>query len=189
MVIPPPLPTTAIPSPFPTIPPPPTATRAGPPSCGTSVGNAFVSLWNDQSIYSRLGCPRNSAHTNQSAEEGFVNGFMLWREDTQQVYAIINDGTWIQGIAAPFDESRDPEYSCGPHSSPPSPRRGFSKVWCGNNTIHSKLGNATEYEAGFCMAGGGPCETFQDFNGGMMFYSQRSNRAYALMSDGTWRNR
>lgn len=132
-----------------------------------------------------MGCPQNAALKTQSAEEAFQSGSMLWRQDILRIYAIYNDSTW-QGFADTFRDGVDPQYSCGPTSSPPSPVRGFSKVWC-NNNVRTKLGNATEAERGYCMSGGGPCAVFQDFNGGMMFYSQRFGAVYALLNDGTWR--
>lgn len=168
----------------PTVTPIPSLTPLRLPACSIPVDRRFLSMWSDPTIYAPLGCPRNQGHTAQSAEEMFEGGSMLWRQDTDQIYAIFNSGAW-EDFTDTFVEN-DPEYSCSTPSSPPSPRRGFSKVWCANSRVRSILGNALERERGFCMAGGGQCEVFQDFSGGFMFYSERFGRAYALLNDGTW---
>lgn len=162
-----------------------TSTPLRPPNCAIAVDGRFFNLWSDSAIYMRLGCPRNAGHTSFSAEEAFEGGSMLWRQDKDQIYAIFNNGAW-QGFVDTFVEG-DPQFECGQASSPPSPQRGFSQVWCRHGEVRANLGNAIETEIGFCMQGGGPCDVFQDFDGGFMFYSQRFRAVYALFNDGTWR--
>jgi hypothetical protein len=186
---------TSVPTSFvppPTIPP----TRAGPPSCGTSVGSSFARIWNDPSFYQRLGCSTGAEFQSESAVESFEKGFMVWRGNGDRVYAIYNNGTWDgfpKGPSDMFREGRDPEYSCGPNSgqpsSPPYPRRGFSKVWCNNSDVQIGLGYAIEYEQGFCMPGGGACETFQDFANGIMYRNTKFGAVFVLFADKTWQRR
>lgn len=176
----------------PTDTPRPSPTQAGPPTCSIPVGATFLGIWSDPSIYQRLGCPSNSQHQSASAVESFEHGWMLWRDnrgDLDSTYAVFADGTYraFSRLTDSFNEGIDPEYSCGPKSSPPSPRRGFSKIWCKYSDVRAKLGNATEYEIGYCMPGGGACETFQDFAGGMMYRSTRFGAVFVLFSDGRWR--
>lgn len=173
------------PSVTPTNVPIPTPTTIHPPTCVIRVEDRFFALWSASAIYTRLGCPENQGYTTLTAEEGFERGSMLWRQDADRIYAIFDNGAW-EGFADTFVEG-DAEYSCGISSSSPSPRRGFSKVWCNNSNVRSALGNAVDSERGFCMAGGGSCEMFQDFSGGFMFYSERFRATYALINDGTWR--
>lgn len=111
---------------------------------------------------------------------------MTWRDSADAVYVLFVNGTWLISTDH-FIEGIDPEYSCGVHESPPSPRRGFSKIWCNHPGVRSGLGDAVEYEKGYGMAGGGPIETFQDFEGGMMFKSNHFGAVYALSDDRTWR--
>ena len=163
-----------------------TARAAGPPSCSIPVGGPFQALWRQPSVYNKLGCPTGAAHQSMSAEERFERGFMLWRDSSDSVYVLFDDGTWTVSQDH-FVEGRDPEYSCGVPQSPPSPRRGFSKVWCYHPGVKDKIGNAVEREVGYGMAGGGPAEIFQDFEGGMMYQSNHFHAVYALFSDFTWR--
>ena len=116
---------------------------------------------------------------------------MLWRDDRgdlDSVYAIFADGTYraFSRLTDPFHEGVDPEYSCGIPASPPSPRRGFSKVWCNRPDVRSKLGDALEREIGYCIPGGEACETFQDFAGGMIYRSTRFGAIFVLYGNGTW---
>jgi hypothetical protein len=162
-----------------------TANASGPPSCGIPVGAPFLSLWRESSVYSMLGCPTGPAHQSMSAEEQFECGFMLWRDSSDSVYVLFDDETWTISQDH-FVDGRDPEYSCGVPQSPPSPRRGFSKVWCYHPGVKEKIGNAIERESGYGMAGGGPAEIFQDFEGGMMYQSNHFHTVYALFENGTW---
>jgi hypothetical protein len=169
-------------------------TRVGPPSCLIAVGDAFRNVWANPSVFTALGCPINEQHSSQSAEETFEHGHMLWRDnrgDLDSVYVIFDNGTFrsFSRVTDPFVEGVTLEYSCGTHSSPPSPRRGFSVVWCNHPDVRAQLGDAVDYELGFCMAGGLPCETFQDFAGGTMYLSTHEKRKgvlFVLHNDGIY---
>lgn len=154
-------------------------------SCPIPVANSLVELWRRPDVADQLGCPTNRAHTSPSSEEGFQHGAMLWRQDNGVIYALYDDGKW-DSFADTFVGGSDPEYACGAASSPPSPRRGFSKVWCNHETVRAKLGPAIEQEVGYCVPGGGPCEEFQDFAGGFMYYSRRANSTTILFNYGGW---
>jgi len=188
-----PLPTrTRIPTPIPT----PTAkpAPAGPPACAIAVGDAFRQIWASPSVFPHLGCPINAQHSTGSAEETFQHGHMLWRDnrgDLDSVYAFFDNGTFrsFSRKTDPFVEGVSPEYSCGTHSSPPSPRRGFSVVWCNHPDVRAQLGEAVDYELGFCLEGGGQCEAFQDFDGGTIYLStheRRKGSVFVLYEDGTY---
>lgn len=168
----------------------PNSIQAGPPTCSLGVGGSFTRIWNEPALYSRLVCPSESEFRGESAVENFEGGFMLWRGNSDRVYAIYNAGTWDVFPKEPadiFQEGKDPECSCGPHASRPSPRRGFSKIWCNNPDVPTTLGNAVNYEEGFCM--GNPCDSFQDFQGGTMYRSVKLGGIYVLFADGTWLKR
>jgi serine/threonine-protein kinase len=161
-----------------------------PPVCAMDTGSSFARV--DPSVNQRLGCPTGEEQRVESAVESFQGGFMLWRADNNRAYVVLNNGKWDsypKSDADRFRDGVDPEYSCGTHTSPPSPRRGFSKIWCNHSDVRSALGNATEYEQGFCMPGGGACEGFQDFLNGMMYRSTRFSSIYVFFADGTWMRR
>lgn len=155
------------------------------PVCAIQIGNSLAGLWRRADVSNRLGCPRGAFYTTPSSEESFQHGSMLWRQQDTAIYALYDDGTW-SSFPDTFVAGTDPTYSCGEAASPPSPRRGFSKVWCGYEEVRVKLGGATQAEIGYCLPGGGPCEEFQDFAGGTMFYSRRTNSAIVVFNDGTW---
>jgi hypothetical protein len=168
----------------------PTAPKSSPTTevsaCSIQVGQLGADAWANAQVRSSLKCPVNAQHSIDSAVEAFEQGFMLWRKDTGRLYAFFYDGTW-EDFPNTFLDGIDPEYSCGSPSSPPSPRRGFSLVWCNQSRVHLKLGNAVEREQGFCMSIGDrkvtPCDTFQDFENGMMYRSIRFNKLYVAFTD------
>jgi len=107
---------------------------------------------------------------------------MVWREDTRDIYALSDDGSWQQ-FADTWHEG-DPEYLCpdvGPSTSPPTPQRGFGKVWCMNPGVRDKLGWASEREKG-------GNRWVQDFDRGVMIRTDHVGIA-VLTDDGTWHSR
>lgn len=162
-----------------TLPPPPTATPPPPPTpipttCAFSVLSTFSSAYS--SHQSVLGCPVNVGGTIFMAEESFQNGLMLWREDNDRIYVLYNSGSWAS-YADTWTESMS-EFTCGTSQSPPTPKRGFGKVWCDNN-LQGSLGNATSAESGADGAA-------QDYSGGQIIRSG-GGRTYILYSNGSWR--
>jgi hypothetical protein len=101
---------------------------------------------------------------------------MLWRSDSDLIYVFYDDGTW----AAYRDTWRegDPEYTCGVPTSPPTPRRGFGKVWCTYHAVRNGLGDATEGEWGSESA-------VQDFVNGTIWRIP-SGATLVIFEDGTW---
>ncbi len=174
-------PPTYTPRPLTTV--PQSASRpAGAPDCPVAVASAFNLLW--ARFNKQLGCPQADAVSPESAEEKFQSGRMLRRADLKRIYVVYDDGTW-QGFPDSYAEG-EPQYFCGAKITPPSPVRSFSKLWCGNANVKARLGNATEPETEYCTKESPECEQFQDFKGGMVYYSFRFGAAYALLADGTW---
>lgn len=153
-----------------------TATAAAAPvACARQPRAGFASLWNED----RLGCPSNSGSGSVGmAMESFDNGFMIWREDNDRIYVFYNSGAWAR-----FDDTwqeGDPDFSCGTEASPPTPKRGFGRVWCTHNSVRNGLGNAREHEWGGTGA-------TQDFERGTILLGP-DGRTYVLYGDtSTWR--
>lgn len=153
-----------------------TATAAAAPvACARSPMGSFGSVWNRD----RLGCATNGGNGSVwMAFQAFDGGAMVWREDTDKIYVIYNSGGWAR-----FDDvwlEGDPNYTCGEQSTPPTPERGFGRVWCDHNSVRNGLGNAREKEWGATGA-------TQDFESGTIFLAP-NGRTYALYGDnGTWR--
>lgn len=174
-----PLPPTPLP---PTLPPPPTATIPPPPTdtpvpvaCAHAVLGDFASAWNRD----QLGCPLSGGSVELwMATQSFDGGRMFWREDNDQIYAVYNSGTWVQ--FADIWREGDPEFSCGQPESPPTPRRGFGKIWCTHGSVRAGLGNARDAESG---ANG----TAQDFERGAIIRTPTGQLFVFFRDNGTWR--
>ena len=80
------------------------------------------------------------------AQQLFQNGMMIWREDTRQIWMILNDSTSLQV----FDDSYV-DGEADPTASPPNtffaPKRGFGKVWVQLGGEKSVLGWGTAPES------------------------------------------
>lgn len=157
-------------------------TSTAPPSptpCGMDVYSGFAAIYGD--VEPRLGCPVQPARTNQwFGEEAFERGRMLWREDNRKIYVLYNTGAW-QRFDDTWNQSTDPEFACGPAESPPTPKRGFGKVWCARADVRSGLGNAIEEEHG-------EWGVVQDFVAGGAIVRIPSG-TYVLFADGNWERR
>ncbi len=153
-----------------------TATAHPTPTCPPLSG-PFAALW--QKYSDRLGCATNSAHTSWMAQEHFEGGQMLWREDNYQIAVLYRTGSWA--LYRDVWNEGDPEYSCpdsAPTQGPPTPRRGFGKIWCTHSAVRQGLGWATDYERGFHG-------TVQDFDGGTILRTD-GGEIYILFQDGNW---
>lgn len=176
---------TAAPSPppteTPTALPPATETPAASPTpaptstpalCAVPLSEELVNYWQRD----ELGCALGEAQTLWLAEEEFEDGRMFWREDDGRVYVLYDDDLW-----AVYDDTwaeGDPEYSCGVEQSPPTPLRGFGKVWCSNPDVQDKLGDATTFEYG-------RYGLLQVFERG--FIIQPPFGIYVIHEDGSWK--
>jgi hypothetical protein len=102
---------------------------------------------------------------------------MLWRSDSDLIYVLYDNGTW----AAYRDtwQDGDPDYTCGVPTSPPTPRRGFGKVWCTYQTVRNDLGEATEGEWGRESA-------VQDFVNGTIWRIP-DGATLVIFEDGNWK--
>ena len=104
---------------------------------------------------------------------------MFWRQDTVQIIVLYNTGVW-ENYTDTWREG-DPEFSClqlAPSTSPPTPKRGFGKVWCLHANVRTGLGQATAIEQGFDA-------TIQDFASGTLLRTD-TGQIYILYTDRTW---
>lgn len=168
---------TPSPSPIPTNTALPTAIPTNTPAaCAVAVYSLFSSTWNAHST--QLGCAAAAGKSNVwLAQESFQGGTMFWREDNDRIYVLYNSGGWAS--YADIWQDGDPDFACGTPESPPTPKRGFGKIWCTYNVVQQGLGNATDVEFGAHGA-------VQDFNGGLILQTG-SGRIYVFYSNGTWR--
>jgi hypothetical protein len=80
------------------------------------------------------------------AQQLFQNGMMLWREDTHEIWVIMNNSTKLEVFEDTYVDGE-----ADPTASPPStffvPKRGFGKVWAQLGSEKSALGWGTGPEA------------------------------------------
>ncbi|MBP8948059.1 MAG: serine/threonine protein kinase [Candidatus Promineofilum sp.] len=149
--------------------------EARPVACSRPPLAQFTGAYNRD----RLGCPTNGGNGSVwMAMQTFDGGVMFWREDTDKIYVVYNSGGWAR-----FDDvwlEGDAEFTCGSQESPPTPKRGFGRIWCDHNSVRNGLANAHDAEWGAAGA-------TQDFERGSIVLAP-SGRTYVLYSDnGTWR--
>jgi serine/threonine-protein kinase len=166
-----------VPTHTPTATPMPTPTFTPTPAC-PPVSGPFAALW--QQYSDRLGCAVNQAHSSWMAQEHFERGQMFWREDNDRIAVLYNNGSWA--LYQDIWNEGEPEFSCPdastPAQSPPTPRRGFGKIWCTYPAVRQGLGWATDYERGFHG-------TVQDFNRGTILRTD-TGETCILFGDGAW---
>ena len=155
----------------------PTATTAPSPTpCALPVLPALQPAYLDI----ELGCPLNPGlDPLTTAYAPFEGGQMLWRQDNAVIYVLTNDGRWAQ-----YDDlwrEGDAEFTCGESNNPPTPVRGFGRVWCDWPAVRQSLGAATAAEIG--DAGG----RAQDFANGMLLAAPDGSTFVLVGESATWR--
>jgi hypothetical protein len=150
-------------------------------ACAVGPGPSFAGAWTAGNLRATLGCATKPEASLTTSFEPFANGFMVWRGDTQRVTVFYKDGTW-QEFADTWAEGQ-PEYGCtdayAPAQTPPTPRRGFGKVWCMQPGVRDRLGAALQDEIGNDR----PVQDFE--NGAMVLIPERSGKPIALLRDGS----
>lgn len=160
-------------TPLPTFTPMPTLT-ATPVVCSFSVASNFANTY--QTYQTQLGCPISNAWNTWTAIESFERGYMFWRQDNDKIYVMYNSGSW--GRYDDIWTESDPSFTCGTPQSPPTPQRGFGKIWCTRSEVRQGLGNATDGEYG-------ETTLTQAFTNGLIWQTPAGR--YVLLNDGTWR--
>lgn len=165
-------PTVVVASPVATVTPIPSS----PTPCAYTTLPTLQHAWNADEI----GCPITPGQSGvATAYLPFERGQMIWRQDNSAIYVFLNDGTWKQ-----YDDlwaEGDPEFSCGEALSPPTPVRGFGRVWCDNPSVRESLGAATAVEIG--DSGG----SVQDYVNGLILLAPDGSTFVLAGETATWR--
>ena len=159
------------PEPTPSNTPTPSVTPT--PSCPEVTG-PFAAIW--QAHPDELGCAQGVAYDSWVAQEHFESGMMTWRQDNDRIYAHYSSGSWAS--YADIWAEGDPDFSCGTPANPPTPMRGFGKIWGTYDVVRNGLGNATGPEVGQTVA-------LQSFERGLALRSQ-SGDIYVFLNSGKW---
>ncbi|WP_374685818.1 serine/threonine-protein kinase [Promineifilum sp.] len=147
-----------------------------PTPCQYQVLAALRGAWSDE-----LGCPLNAGQNSiNTGYAPFERGQMLWREDNDAIYVLYNNNTFAR-FADVWREG-DPDFSCGEPNSPPTPVRGFGRIWCDNQAVRDGLGALTAYEIGDSAS------SSQDYANGSILIAP-DGRAFIFLghTSGTWR--
>jgi hypothetical protein len=147
-----------------------------PTPCLLPTQPALRDAWSED----ELGCPITPglAAVN-TAYAPFAGGQMLWRGDTDVIYVLYNDGRWAS-YPSEWREG-DPEYACGEASTPPTPVRGFGRVWCDHPAVRAALGAITAAEIG------DDASAVQDFVNGTILVAPFGRPFILVGEDGVWR--
>ncbi len=176
------------PSPTPTRPPqatrPPRPTASPTPAACPVEPLRFRAVW--QQARDRLGCPQQADIQIPLAEQPFERGRMFWDSHTQQIYVLLEAGTW-QAFGDTFVEGQDPAYDPALPPPPQQPQRGFGKVWREQlGGPQATIGWALEKER---LVNGWR----QRFERGVLIWTDTAlpgateqGTAYLLYDDGTW---
>lgn len=144
----------------------------------------FGPAWEaDGALQQALGFAR-SAQPNAvpAAYQYFEHGTMVWRGDTQQIYAIYDDGGWDL-----FDDTfKEGEAESDATLKAPGglmqPVRGFGKVWRNDAGVQARLGWAVGKESGLNAL-------IQDFERGVYLRADAVEAALWLSPTGReWQN-
>jgi hypothetical protein len=95
-----------------------------------------------------LGCAKTEGAVVWAAWQPFERGYMLWRQDENQSYAIFDGGAW-----AAIAERWSGQAIAGRGTPPPelwAPEREFGYAWGMNDDLFNRLGWAKTKEKGFC---------------------------------------
>lgn len=166
------------------IPPQQTAAQAtltataqpSPTPCQLAIQPDLASAWNVE----ELGCPITPGESIvATAYAPFEGGQMLWRGDNGTIYVLTHDGRWT---SYPNEwQTGDPEFTCGEENSPPTPVRGFGRVWCDHLDVRDTLGAVTAAEIGDSAS------VVQDFINGSILIAPFGGVFVLVGEDGVWR--
>lgn len=150
-----------------------TPTPTAQPSCRFTPQGRFGQIW--QQYRSLLGCPLAGAAQSGAATERFQGGRMIWRENTDRIYVLYDQGDWIDYPDISIDGAPEPNR----YQAPPGlfvPVRGFGAIWHQMlNGPGSRLGWAAETEYWTPIA-------VQDFQTGILI--EMDGAVFVLGNDG-----
>jgi hypothetical protein len=154
---------------------------AYPPPGMSEPAGVFGQIWHGYSeTHRKLGWATGEERTTPGAQQSFERGVMFWRKDTDEIYVLTQDGSW-QVYNDTWEEGMD-EYSCpdvAPRQTPPTPIRGFGKVWCEQlGGPDAEIGPALNDERGYEAL-------WQRFERGLMWQGS-DGYIYVFYEDNSW---
>lgn len=121
----------------------------------------------------KLGCPLNQPHTTLSAYQIYERGLMVWREDTDWVYILFNNGTYNNYDSKIAEEG---------YYDTPERKGAFGYIWNTTESVRNRIGNPQGAEAHATDF------VVQDFANGLIFYflENQANNYVLITNTATW---
>ena len=154
-----------------------------PPGASEPIG-VFGQIWHEYLESRRkLGWAMGEEGTTFAAQQSFDRGVMFWREDTDEIYVLMQGGNWQRYIDT-WEEGME-KYLCAsddvPKDTPPTPRRGIGKLWCDRlGGPDAAIGWATTDEKGYDGR-------WQAFEHGLI-WKGCDERIYVFCEDKSWQS-
>jgi hypothetical protein len=138
---------------------------------------ALLAFSDGARVLKQLGCAVADAQATGAAIEPFERGWMIWREDLGEIYALPDDAVWSRHEDTWTPEQPEPEQKAPRGLF--APVRGFGKVWREElGGPDSALGWATAPERGMTFL-------IQPFASGLLLRGT-DGELFVLYGDGTW---
>jgi len=127
----------------------------------------FGHAWAQPAIRQRVGCPLAPEDATYAAYQPFEHGFMLWRDDTDEIYVFYANGDWARYIDVWHEGMPERAEILTPPGGRQQPKRGFGSVWLRRPEVRRGLGWAWAEEVPTAI-------TFQPYEHGLMFWSHQT---------------
>ncbi len=95
------------------------------------------------------GCPTGAAKQVGAVYQAFEGGFMLWRQDTNEIYVMFKDGSASYFLESDYASLAEATIEEAPPLDRQVPVEGFGKVWANGPGVRAKLGWALDDEQGY----------------------------------------
>lgn len=152
------------------------------PVCSATPMWGLGTVWNNESVRSRLGCSQGDQRGVEGEEVYFQHGHMLWRPDENLIYVLFamdKPGEW--GAIIDSFQSGEPDVDLqlvAPTATNGEiyvqPTGRFGKLWCENGWLRERLGwaikDSTQTNATSVLHFTG---AVQDFERGTLFWNGR----------------
>ncbi len=95
------------------------------------------------------GCPTGPAKEVGTVYQAFEGGFMVWRQDTNEIYVMFKDGGAAYFLESDYANLPEATLEEAPPLDRQAPVEGFGKVWANGPNVRAKLGWALDDEQGY----------------------------------------
>lgn len=145
----------------------PAALPAEAAGCAIQPIFGFGQAWQQPAIRQTMGCPLAKEGATYAAYQPFEHGFMLWRDDTDEIYVFYSNDDWARYIDVWQEGMPERAEILSPPVGRQQPKRGFGSVWLRRPEVRRGLGWALVEEVPTAI-------TFQPYERGQMLWSHHT---------------